>query len=69
MSIAYYPIFGKPFLLYLGVLAASILLLTASIAILSSKGIHRMPMSWHVWAARATIALALLHGLLALTGL
>jgi len=63
-EISYYLIFGKPVILYLGVLTLLALLLTASIPVLNRKGVRVIPVKWHPYCAAATILLALIHGAL-----
>lgn len=63
-SIAYYLIFGKPLILYLGILTLLSFLFTASIAIMNLKGIHKIPFAWHHRMAIISISLALIHGTL-----
>lgn len=66
INIAYYLIFGKPLILYIGILTLTSFLITASIAILNKKGIHKIPFKWHSRMAAVSIALALVHGTLGL---
>nr|WP_320162120.1 hypothetical protein [uncultured Methanoregula sp.] len=63
-EITYAPVFGKPLILYLGVLTLTGFLLTASIAILNRRGIHTIPFKWHMRCAALSIGLALVHGTL-----
>jgi len=63
-NITYFMIFGKPLIMYVGILTLLCFLLTASIAALNKKGIHRIPFAWHPRMAMASIALALIHGIL-----
>ena len=65
-NISYYTIFGKPLLLYLGVLTYLSFLLTASISYMNLRGIRVIPFKWHKRMAIISIALASVHGLLAL---
>lgn len=62
--IAYYPILGKPLMLYLGILTLSFLLATAFVAYLHSKGYFGIPFKWHIRLAKITLILALIHGTL-----
>ena len=63
-EISYYLLFGRPVILYLGILTFLALLLTAAIAVLNKTGIRTIPFAWHVRCAVVTIALALVHGAL-----
>jgi hypothetical protein len=62
----YFPIFGKPLILYLGFLTLFAFLFTASIAVMTMKGIRTIPFRWHPRCAAVAIFLALFHGLLGL---
>lgn len=63
--ITYYQIFGKPLIMYLGLLTLSSFLFTASIAVLNIKfGINKIPFKWHPRMAAISITLALIHGTL-----
>lgn len=62
--ISYYLIFGKPLIMYLGILTLCSFLFTASIAILNKKGIAWIPFKWHPRMAIGSISLALIHGFL-----
>ncbi|OGY26118.1 MAG: hypothetical protein A2Z24_01840 [Candidatus Woykebacteria bacterium RBG_16_44_10] len=64
--LGYYLIFGKPLLLYLGILTLLSFFFTASIAILNRRGIHTIPLVWHFRMAKVSLTLATLHGLLAI---
>lgn len=61
-SITYYLIFGKPLIMYLGILTLSSFLFTASIAILNRRGITIIPFKWHPRMAAISIMLAVTHG-------
>jgi hypothetical protein len=63
-EITYMEIFGKPLIMYLGMLVLLCMLATATIAILTMKGIRKWPVDWHIWGARITIALAFVHAFL-----
>lgn len=63
-QIAYTLIFGKPVIVYLGILTLALLLLTAAIPVLNRNGIRTIPLAWHPWCAMATICLAIIHGML-----
>ncbi len=61
-DITYALIFGKPLIMYLGILTLLAFLLTASIAILNFRGIHTIPFKWHPRCAALAICLAVIHG-------
>ena len=63
-GITYYMIFGKPLIMYGGIITLISLLITASIAVLNKKGITKIPVMWHQRMAMLTVALALIHGIL-----
>ncbi len=63
-DVTYFPIFGKPLIMYLGILTVFSFLFTASIAVMTLKGIRTIPFRWHPRCAVFSIFLALLHGLL-----
>lgn len=63
-DISYALIFGKPLILYLGVLTLLAFIFTAAIAVLNSKGIRIIPFKWHPLCAAIAICLALVHGAL-----
>jgi len=63
-QITYYPIFGKPLIMYLGILTLMSFLFTALIAIMNQKGIKKIPFKWHTRMAKVSIVLAIIHGLL-----
>jgi hypothetical protein len=60
-NITYYLIFGKPLILYGGLLTFLSFLFTALIAILNQKGVHKIPFKWHMVTAKIAIGLALIH--------
>ncbi|MFH0834930.1 MAG: hypothetical protein V1881_01155 [Candidatus Micrarchaeota archaeon] len=61
-EISYAPLFGKPLILWMGVLVLLCLLTTATLGYFVLKG--RVKFETHKRAAFVTIALALLHGAL-----
>ena len=63
-DISYALIFGKPLILYLGVLTLSAFIITAAIAVLNLKGIRTVPFKWHSRCAVVALFLALVHGAL-----
>ncbi|MEW6295234.1 MAG: hypothetical protein AB1467_02965 [Candidatus Diapherotrites archaeon] len=63
-NITYFPIFGKPLIMYSGILTLLSFLFTASIAILNKKGIRKIPFNWHPRMAVISIILVVIHGTL-----
>jgi len=63
-DISYALIFGKPLILYLGVLTLSAFIITAAIAVMNFKGIRIIPFEWHSRCAVVALCLALVHGAL-----
>jgi hypothetical protein len=63
-AITYAPIFGKPLIMYLGILTLLSFLATATVGALNMKGITTIPFKWHPRLAVFSICLALIHGAL-----
>lgn len=63
-NITYFLIFGKPLIMYSGILTLFSFLITALIAFLNSKGIHKIPFKWHPRMAAISITLAVIHGVM-----
>jgi hypothetical protein len=63
-EITYFLIFGKPLIMYLGILTLLVILVTAAIAVMNKNGIRIIPFRWHPVCAGLAILLALVHGLL-----
>ena len=63
-DISYALIFGKPLILYLGVLTLLAFIITAAIAVINFKGIRTIPFEWHSRCAVVALCLALVHGAL-----
>ncbi len=64
---AFFPIFGHPLIIYIGILTVVCILCTATIGLLNYKGIKIIPFKWHIIFAVTTISLALVHGLFGLS--
>ncbi|ADN02430.1 hypothetical protein [Spirochaeta thermophila] len=64
LSIAYYPILGKPLIFWLGVVSILSLIITVGFAYAARR--RKIPLTWHMRMGKLTLLLALLHGLLAL---
>ncbi len=65
-NISYYLIFGKPLVMYLGILTLLSFLFTALIAILNKNGVDKIPFKWHPRMGIISVSLALIHGFLAI---
>jgi hypothetical protein len=63
-NISYYLIFGKPLIMYGGIITLISFLSTALISILNKNGIDIIPFKWHPRMAIISIILALIHGCL-----
>jgi hypothetical protein len=63
-EITYALIFGKPLIMYLGILTLAAFLLTASIALMNRRGIRIIPFKWHPRCAALALSLAIIHGAL-----
>ena len=63
--ITYHLIYGRPLIMYLGILTLSSFLFTAAISVLNVKfGINKIPFKWHPRMAAISITLAIIHGTL-----
>ena len=63
-QITFYPVFGKPLIMYLGILTLAGILATAAVAVANRHGIHTVPFIWHPRLAAVSIACAVIHGTL-----
>jgi hypothetical protein len=66
-KIAYTLLFGKPLIMYGGIVTFLLLLFTATVGILNFKGIKTIPFKWHPKLAILTIIFALTHAILGLS--
>lgn len=66
-SIALTLLFGKPLVMYGGILTFFLLIFTATVGALNFKGIHVIPFKWHPILAIITITVAIIHGLMGLS--
>lgn len=62
--ITYYPIFGKPLILYLGIVTLTAFIITALIGISIHEGLRNIKFKWHPTMAGISISLAVIHGAL-----
>ncbi len=65
-EVTYFMIFGKPLIMYLGILALLSFMFTALIAILNKRKIRKIPFKWHPRAAKFSLVIAIIHGTLGL---
>jgi hypothetical protein len=69
-EVSYYLIFGRPLIMYLGIVTIVSFLITASIpllrrsGVLSRRGVVKIPFIWHPRMAVLSICIALVHGML-----
>lgn len=63
-NISYYLIFGRPLIMYLGILTLSSFLITAYIGFMNLRGKTRIPLRWHFRMAGVSLVLAIIHGIL-----
>jgi hypothetical protein len=63
-NVSYYLIFGKPLIMYVGILTLLSFLFTALIGFLNFKGNRTIPFRWHSRMAVLSITLAFIHGVL-----
>lgn len=61
-EISYYLIFGKPLIMYMGIITLSSFLITASIGFLNLNGNTAIPLKYHFMMAKISLTLALIHG-------
>jgi len=62
-NITYFLIFGKPLIMYLGIITLLSFLITATFGILIIKGIGKIPFKYHKIMAMISIVLAITHGI------
>ncbi len=65
-EIAYFPIFGKPLILYMGVITLFSFITTASICLMIFRGV-RIPFKFHPTMAGISISVGIIHGILGLS--
>jgi hypothetical protein len=61
-EISYYLIFGKPLIMYMGILTLLSFFTVAIIGFLTISGIRRIPFKWHKRLAYFALVLGLIHG-------
>lgn len=65
-SIAYFPVFGKPLIIYIGITTLSLFIITALIGLMIFRGI-RIPFRVHPTMAAIALTFGVIHGTLALS--
>ena len=65
-SIAYSPIFGKPLILYLGIITLSLFIITALMGLMIFRGV-RIPFKFHPTMAAIALTFGIIHGTMALS--
>jgi len=63
-NIIYYPIFGKPLIMYGGIITLLSFLATAFIPLANQKLKKKIPFKWHTRMAFVTIILVIVHAIL-----
>lgn len=63
-SLAFYPILGKPFIMWDGILVFLLFTFTFLIGYLNKRGINIIPIRWHFRMAWISVIFGALHGLL-----
>jgi hypothetical protein len=63
-ALALFSIFGKPLIVYLGLLTLIGFIVTATLGYLILKG-KAIPLKYHFWLAGGSLTVALIHGFLA----
>lgn len=58
---------GKPLIMYGGLLTLILLLFTATVGFMNYRGVQIIPLPWHFRLALVVIAFALLHGIFGLS--
>jgi len=61
-EISHYLIFGKPLIMYMGILTLSSFIFTASIGFLNLRGHNVIPLQYHFMMAKISLTLAIIHG-------
>jgi hypothetical protein len=65
-SIAYFPIYGKPLILYLGIITLLSFIITATLGLMIYKG-EKIPFKLHPTMAVIALTLGIIHGTLAVS--
>jgi hypothetical protein len=65
-QIAYFPIYGKPLILYIGITTLILFIITASIGLMVFRGV-RIPFKFHPTMAGISLTVGIIHGILGLS--
>ena len=65
-DIGYIPVFGKPLVLWLGIITAIGFASTATVMVLNLYTKIRIPVKYHHWLAGISLALMMIHAALAI---
>ncbi len=63
-QIAYYLIFGKPLIMYGGIITFTVFVIVFLIPVLKTQGVNFLSFKWHKKLAWLAILLSLIHGTL-----
>jgi uncharacterized membrane protein len=63
-EISYYLIFGKPLIMYVGIITLISFFVTAVIGYMNLHGMKGIPFKWHPRMAALSLALAVIHGIM-----
>lgn len=66
-KIAYFMVFGKPLIMYGGILTYVLFLSAAAIGIMNRRGISIIPFRWHARLAILAIVFATVHAIFGLS--
>lgn len=66
-NIALTLLFGKPLIMYGGILTFLLMMSTVTVGILNSKGNFTIPFKWHPRLARVTVIIGILHAIFGLS--
>lgn len=61
-EISYHLIFGKPLIMYMGIVTITSFFITASIGFLNLRGYTVIPLKYHFMMAKISLTLAVIHG-------
>ncbi len=61
-EITYHLIFGRPLIMYMGIITLMSFLITASIGFLNLRGYNAIPLQYHFMMAKIALAIAIIHG-------
>jgi hypothetical protein len=64
-EVASIPTLGLPLFVIIGIIGFLLMFATATIPLANKKLAKKIPMKYHFWLAKTTIAVAIVHGVLA----